>query len=346
LIQRRLSHTADGLLVDLQPERTDRQDKPRESVDSGELDPLVTLFNSEPWRMDNAERAAQEALRGLGHAGTELRLIRLGENALFHAPALEALLRVARPQKPPRAIAGTITLARLLRAEGIPAPEPLTYPGLVQPFVSPLGTVTFWRYYKEDRSRRFSLEDFGRLLREFHARGSVFEHCLPKWRPLEHTRRRLDEARQQAIPPGWLRVLSGRMVEVDEGLQHLRSELGHGAVHGDAHRGNLLLTTEGPVLLDLDEVCVAPREWDLTPTLVARRRFGLSQDHWASFSTAYGYDLLQSPAARPLVWLRELAMTTWLLQQYGATREIDEELERRIASLEEDDHHWTTWNRF
>src|SRR6266536_6476731 len=73
----------------LAPERTDRQDKPRESADSEELDPLVTLFNSEPWRMDDAERAAQEALRGLGHAGTELRLIRLGENALFHAPAIE-----------------------------------------------------------------------------------------------------------------------------------------------------------------------------------------------------------------------------------------------------------------
>jgi hypothetical protein len=72
----------------------------------------------------------------------------------------------------------------------------------------------------------------------------------------------------------------------------------------------------------------------------------LSQQDWGSFSTAYGYDLLQSPAARPLVWLRELAMTTWLLQQYGATREIDEELGRRIASLEEDDHHWTTWNPF
>ncbi len=296
--------------------------------------------------MNDAERAAQEALRGLGHAGTELHLIRLGENALFHAPAMEALLRVARPQKSARRIAGTIKLARLLRAEGIPAPEPLTYPGLEQPVVGVLGTVSFWRYYKEDRSRHVSFEDFGRLLREFHARASVLERCLPQWRPLEHTRRRLDEARQQGIPPEWLQVLGRRTVQVDEGLQHLSSELGQGAVHGDFHRGNLLLTTDGPILLDLDEVCVAPREWDLAPTLVARRRFGLSQQDWDGFSTAYGYDLLQSPAARPLVWLRELAMTTWLLQQCGAAREIDEELERRIASLEEDDHKWTTWNRF
>jgi Ser/Thr protein kinase RdoA (MazF antagonist) len=296
--------------------------------------------------MDNAERAAQEALSRLGHVGTELHLVRLGENALFHAPALEALLRVARPQKSARRVAVTIKLARLLRAEGIPAPEPLTYDGVEQPFVTALGTVTFWRYYEQDRSRRFSFQDFGGLLREFHTRASVFERCLPEWRPLEHMRRRLDEARRQGIPPAWVGTLTERMATVEEGLQHLRSVLGQGAVHGDAHRGNVLLTSQGPVLLDLDELCIAPREWDLAPTLVARRRFGLSQAEWASFSTAYGYDLLHSPAAGPLVWLRELAMTTWLLQQYGAAREIDEELGRRIGSLEEDDPKWTTWNPF
>ncbi len=324
----------------------DRQDKPGASVESGELDRLVTQFALGPWRMSDAERAAHEALGRLGHTGTDLRLVRLGENALFHAPAMEALLRVARPQKSPRRIAETIQLARLLRAEGVPAPEPLTYERLEQPFVSPSGTVSFWRYYKEDGSWRFSSGEFGGLLREFHARASVFERCLPAWRPLEHTRRRLGEARRQGLPQPWLQVLDRRLVDVEGGLRRLRSELGRGAVHGDAHRGNLLLTSEGPVLLDLDEVCVAPREWDLAPTLVTCRRFGLSHEDWDSFSTAYGYDLLQSPAAKPLVWLRELAMTTWLLQQYGAAREIDAELGRRVASLEEDDHNWTTWNPF
>jgi Ser/Thr protein kinase RdoA (MazF antagonist) len=136
------------------------------------------------------------------------------------------------------------------------------------------------------------------------------------------------------------------VTEVEEGLERLGSVLGLGAVHGDAHRGNVLLTRDGPVLLDLDEVCVAPREWDLAPTLVTRRRFGMSQEDWHGFSTAYGYDLARSPGAVPLVRLRELAMTTWLLQQQGATREIDGELERRIGSLEEDGHRWTSWNPF
>jgi len=306
----------------------------------------VTELGSEPWRTGDAERAAQEALQKLGRAGAELRLMRLGENALFHAPALEALLRVARPQRSPKSITRSVELARRLRAEGVPAPEPLTFETLEQPFVSSSGTVTVWRYYREDRSRRFSFREFGGLLREFHRRAADLEDCLPAWRPLERTRRRLDEARRQQVPQGWLSILGRRVTEVEEGLEYLSSVLGRGPVHGDAHRGNLLLTHDGPVLLDLDEVCVAPREWDLAPTLVTRHRFGVSQEDWQGFSTAYGYDLAQSPAAVPLVWLRELSMTTWLVQQHGATREIDAELERRVGSLVEDGHSWTSWNPF
>ncbi len=219
----------------------------------------MTELGSEPWRTDDAERAAQEALQALGRPGTELRLVRLGENALFHAPALEALLRVARPQKSPESIAHSIELARRLRAEGVPAPEPLTFETLEQPFVSSSGTVTVWRYYREDPSRRFSFREFGGLLREFHRRATNLQECLPAWHPLERTRRRLDEARQQRVPQRWLSILGRRVTEVEEGLEHLSSVLGRGPVHGDAHRGNLLLTRDGPVLLDLDEVCVAPR---------------------------------------------------------------------------------------
>jgi hypothetical protein len=118
------------------------------SRESKELDPFVTEAGSEPWRTGDAERAAREALHALGRAGAELRLVRLGENALFHAPALEALLRVARPQKSPKSIAHTVAVARRLRAEGVPAPEPLTFKTLEQPFVSSSGTVTVWRYYR------------------------------------------------------------------------------------------------------------------------------------------------------------------------------------------------------
>jgi Ser/Thr protein kinase RdoA (MazF antagonist) len=272
--------------------------------------------------------------------------VRLGENALFHVPALEALLRVARPQRSAESIARSVQLARRLRANGVPTPEPLTFDTMEQPFVSESGTVTVWRYYPEDRSRQFSFREFGGMLREFHRRAADLQDCLPAWRPLERTRRRLDEARRQEMPTGWLSILGRRLTEVEEGLEHLDSVLGRGPVHGDAHRGNVLLTREGPVLLDLDEVCVAPREWDLAPTLVTRHRFGTSREDWHRFSAAYGYDLAQSPAAVPLVRLRELSMTVWLLQQHGATPEIDAELDRRVGSLEEDDRNWTSWNPF
>ncbi len=35
------------------------------------------------------------------------------------------------------------------------------------------------------------------------------------------------------------------------------------AVHGDVHPGNILLTPDGPRWIDVEDVCLAPREWDL-----------------------------------------------------------------------------------
>jgi Ser/Thr protein kinase RdoA (MazF antagonist) len=39
-----------------------------------------------------------------------------------------------------------------------------------------------------------------------------------------------------------------------------------GAIHGDAHTGNLLAAPDGrAILCDLDSVAKGPREWDLVP---------------------------------------------------------------------------------
>lgn len=37
-------------------------------------------------------------------------------------------------------------------------------------------------------------------------------------------------------------------------------------LHGDAHRGNVLVTADGPRFMDFEDVCVGPLEWDLAST--------------------------------------------------------------------------------
>lgn len=47
-----------------------------------------------------------------------------------------------------------------------------------------------------------------------------------------------------------------------------------GAIHGDAHLGNLVITCEGARYVDLETSCQGPIVYDLAPMEVERRRFG------------------------------------------------------------------------
>jgi hypothetical protein len=283
------------------------------------------------WREEDASAAARRALAAVGRPGVEVSLIRLGENALFDVPRLGLLVRVARPSRDPAQVALTVTIARTLSAGGFLTAEPFDTGPTVQPLVFDDGAVTIWRRLTETGSPGFGLDDFGALVRRFQEAAAPLADRLPQWDPLGRTRERLRAAAATGARAEWLGVLGARVEEVDAQLAEVTSVLGVGVIHGDAHRGNVLLTAEGPRLIDLDEVCVGPREVDLAPTRVACRRFGVSEAEWAGFSAGYGFDLADSPMAGPLVAWREVAMTVWLLQQHGDA--VDAELALRVQTL-------------
>ena len=86
-------------------------------------------------------------------------------------------------------------------------------------------------------------------------------------------------------------------------------------IHGDMHYGNVLcLPGRRLLLIDFDQVCRGPLEWDLVPNLVTARRFGMPAADYQAFCAAYGHDLRTSPDADTFVRLRELGMVSWLLQ--------------------------------
>jgi|HubBroStandDraft_1064217.scaffolds.fasta_scaffold17069_5 aminoglycoside phosphotransferase (APT) family kinase protein len=72
--------------------------------------------------------------------------------------------------------------------------------------------------------------------------------------------------------------------ELAAGLSSLVPALPAGVIHGDAWQGNLLVDEGVPVLSDLDQVSVGPREWDLVPTIVNIRRFGYPPNRRGAFS--------------------------------------------------------------
>lgn len=125
----------------------------------------------------------------------------------------------------------------------------------------------------------------GALLRRFHA-----EHAdadVPEWTPLSRL-----PSQVEGLPDEAADVLLTARQGLLAALGEVRSELGVGTIHGDVSPSNVMRATAGPRLIDLDWVARAPREYDLA---AASRRFRdgeISQETYAGFCAAYGFDVL------------------------------------------------------
>jgi Ser/Thr protein kinase RdoA (MazF antagonist) len=272
-----------------------------------------------------------------------LTLLRLGENALFRAGGTDLLLRVARPGTAVDEVARTMTVARTLRARGVPVGEPADDAGGGNPVVLDGVVVSLWRYYRERADRRIDYAAFGRILRTFHDVGAGLSGGVPPWDVFPVTRRRLRAAARTGAPGAWLDRLSTLADRLEGELAEFRPVLPAGVIHGDSYSGNLLDTDGGLVLIDLDNVSVGPREVDFAPTVVQLRRFGLPESNWRQLTGAYGLDDAAALLDSPMVRLREVYMTAWLIQQFGNDVSVDRELELRVGSLDEQPGRLTPW---
>ncbi len=186
--------------------------------------------------------------------------------------------------------------------------------------------------------------ELGGLLRHFHDLAMPEKDLVEPWEPFALIRARLDGARRDGIEQDLVGPLTALLASLESRLPELASELGTGVIHGDMHYGNVMcLPGRRLLLIDFDQICLGPLEWDLVPNLVTYRRFGMSDKDYEEFSSTYGYDLRASPHVGTFIALRELGMVTWLLQQYGTSASLDDEIHRRIDSLNEPGPRATTW---
>jgi Ser/Thr protein kinase RdoA (MazF antagonist) len=289
--------------------------------------------------------AAFDALARIGvDTPPHLDLLRFGENALYGYPQRGLVVRVARPSTPVVKVGRTLEFVTRLAAAGMPMAEPVVFPGLRQPVVTSTGIVSLWVYYDIDRNCRVMPRELGGILRRFHDLADSQRELVDPWEPFELIRPRLDAARRDGIDASLLDPLGELLATLEVRVPGLTTELGVGVIHGDSHYGNVMcLPGHNLILIDFDQIACGPREWDLVPSLVTRRRFGMSDEDYDSFSTAYGYDLRTSPHAPVFIALRELGMVTWLLQQYGTSAEIDTEIHLRVATINERGARVTQW---
>lgn len=276
-----------------------------------------------PWTEDAAYRSAADACDALKLSASGVELVSLASAASFRLG--DVVIRIAAAGTTVQEVDLQLAFARELAGAGVPAVQPLS----VEPFALPGGAVaSLWQHVDHDRSRRVPAKAFGRLLREMHQALDRSKLKAPKFDggrligpPLEW----IESA--EVIDADDVEVLRDRAEEALKRLRKARSELGEGLLHGDAHLGNAVVGPLGPVLLDFENACRGPREWDLIPAALRFERFGLPEREWAAFSEGYGYDVRDWPGYDALLNLSALSETCFTLVNYARFRK---EAEKRL----------------
>ncbi|MER6379865.1 phosphotransferase family protein [Streptomyces sp. NPDC001127] len=272
--------------------------------------------------------AIHEACRAASIEPSQLVPLGVGHCACFAVPDARLFIRVGRP--------GTEELARnAVRigrscAGSLPmlAPAPVE---VQQPLVTAGGPVTFWPLL-EPTDDKVDFGWFGKTLRSLHE--------FPGAPDTQH--RQNDPAR------GWSRLEKYRNSpnahptvarEIEQLLNDYHGlhgrvvpTLRRGFIHGDAYPANVLTTVSGSYLVDYDTAGFGARYWDLAPTVVAARRFDVSDDEAESLFTAYGEDPRSDARFWDVVRLREWGTITYLLERAGTSAVYHEELYRRLAT--------------
>jgi hypothetical protein len=280
-------------------------------------------------------QACQQA--GLSSDGAEL--LRIGENAIFQLAGNPIVVRIARsPDRLPR-VKREVCVARWLAATHVPAVH--VADEFDQPLIVDGHPVTFWHAVTGGEPIPTHV-DLARLLAAYHAAPDC--PCdLHTFEPLAISKSRL--AKADDIDVNDRDFLETHCADLTAQFKDLEFALPQGPIHGDAHTKNLLTDHGQVVLIDFEAAAIGPREWDLLPTSIAVQRYGLPEEQYQEFAAAYGFDVRSWPGYSVLREIRELTMTTWIMQNVRESPEIAAEFAVRVASLRERDRE-RVWHFF
>lgn len=280
-----------------------------------------------PFGSSSALALLHVAAERAGLSAEEAWLLRLGSNASYRLAASPVVVRVGRGEEAVPVAERELAVARWLAQRGYAAGR--VWEGIEQPVLVDGHPVTFWVAVEGSRARP-SFGDLGRVLRRLHGLAAP-PFALPAFSPFGKIGDRIERAGE--VDNRDRRYLMDRCERIEESFADLAPVLPLGPIHGDAHRGNVLCERGEPVLLDFEEFAVGPREWDLIPTALSTFRFRVTRQEYQQFVDAFGFDVLIWSGVDLLMDLRELSMTTWLMQNVGEGPDVAEEFQARVRSM-------------
>lgn len=272
--------------------------------------------------------ATAAAERAATHWGLETpTLLRVAMNAIFVAEdrleGVRVVLRVSAPTAP--AIV-SLRLADHLVANGIK----VTRPARSDTVASDGLAVTAWEHL-DVVDRPIDWIEVGRLVRLTHELSpDEIPDGYPMPRPTDFPwwdfERLLAETGD---------ALDGRSrAGIERAIERWpdwSSPSGSVVCHGDVHPGNVIMTADGPVLIDWDLLCWAPPGWDHGPLMTWHERWGGDASWYPDFAVGYGTSMIGVRSAEAFAELRLVAATLMRLRAAQADQRFVPEAERRLA---------------
>lgn len=301
----------------------------------------MTMDSTKPFTPESTRPAMESACRAAGLDPTGTELARMGENAMYRLANAPVMVRIGRSHEAARKEVG---IARWLASHEFPAVRLAN--GWEQPIMAEDLPVTFWQFL-EQSPEPVQSGDLGRMLRRLHELPQPTEVELPRFTPMPKVHSRLERVPSGYLSDDEMAFLRERHAQLEEEFQSLSFELPTGAIHADAHTANLMRMPDGTVtLIDFEDFCWGPHEWDACVQAVRYQAFGwLTQSEYEDYVSEYGFDPLQWSGFPVIRAMRELNMTTWLMQQLGHSEQINTEVKKRIADLRDNQapRHWSAF---
>ncbi len=270
--------------------------------------------------------AARTVLDRLNSSASPLVVVRDGLSLLVRQD--QVLVRV-RPRALEPMAAREVEVAAALAEAGVATVAQVAPRG--QPWVEDGCVVTAWRW--EETVGEATPEDLGGLAGALRERTvGTYAHDVARFDPLAAIRNAVaaipigDEQgdfvrrRAQELTFDW-----GRFADRDPG--------GTAIVHGDLHRDNVLVTTHGSLLSDLELAGAGPAAYDTAPAVVMVERYGAPPSTLERFLAAQGRDPRDWPGFATCLAVYELWVTAWAVGVRGGSPEAAEEAAIRVRCL-------------
>jgi phosphotransferase family enzyme len=262
--------------------------------------------------------------RGLGVDGA--KLLRLGSNAVYRLDA-PVVVRIGRPDGDNASAYQTVAVARWLESASYPAVRALD---IDQPLIIGGHAITFWGALSDEYA---TIDEVADVLVRLHKLATPADLHLPELEPFINADKRIADS--DWLTPDDREYMTGELARLREEYTRLEFALPQGVIHGDANIGNVLHDLNGkPVVIDLDDFCTGPREWDLIQTAIYADRFGWhTREEYETFVRVYGWDITQWPGYKVLADVRDFIMVTWMVQKAGESEQTAAEARKRLSAL-------------